>query len=267
MSFIQAYHKLTTRQSIEHLKRYANISEEYQDTRLGATKVIKRFKTSDVRKKESKRQTLSVDVMDRYEKNTQMLRSWVDEGVSEDVLEYRQVRYDPFSNRIVYPIRDNGGNIVGVKGRTLCPDYKEKKIRKYTYFNGENGSSIGDIDFVFGYCDHLEDYLQQKEVILFEGEKSVMKMESWGFNNVGALLTSRLNDHQLRILIKLGVSVVFALDKDVDIYEDKNIKKLSKFCKVYYIDDREKILDQKDAPVDKGVEAWKTLYEKRKVYR
>jgi hypothetical protein len=62
------------------------------------------------------------------------LKVWYDEGIPFDIMNKYQVRYDPFSNRIVFPIRDNNGEIINVKGRTLDIDYKAKKIRKYTHF-------------------------------------------------------------------------------------------------------------------------------------
>jgi hypothetical protein len=67
----------------------------------------------------------------------------------------------------------------------------------------------------------------------------------------------------LPILIKLGVRIVFALDKDINIYEDENIKKLSHFVRVEYVRDTENLLEPKMSPVDAGEDTWLHLYERR----
>ena len=80
-------------------------------------------------------------------------------------------------------------------------------------------------------------------------------------------MTSHLNPQQLKILVRLGVRVVFALDKDVRVRDDHNISKLKQYVNTFYLWDREDLLDEKDAPVDKGQEVFKRLYEQRIRYR
>ena len=96
---------------------------------------------------------------------------------------------------------------------------------------------------------------------------SVLKAASGGIENTGAILTSHLNPEQMKILAKLGFNVVFALDKDVNIREDHNIAILKNYVNVTYIYDAADWLDEKDAPVDKGEEIFRELYERRFRYR
>ncbi len=258
LTFIQKYHKLNMRDAIEILKEYANITEDLTQESLSATKTIKKYRNLHKDNKKVIHSKLPNDVMSEYENDKDKLKLWADEGIAYDTMEKYQVRYDPFSDRIVFPIRDMTGNIISIKGRTLDPDYKSKKIRKYTYFN-----SIGDADFLFGYCEHKENIINQNEIIVFEGEKSVMKAESYRVFNSVALMTSHLNPLQLPLFLKLGCRVVFALDKDVDIMADENIKKLKRFLKIEYIKDKSGLLKEKDAPVDLNCEVWNKLYESR----
>ena len=113
----------------------------------------------------------------------------------------------------------------------------------------------------------MEYILDKKEVIIFEGCKSVLLADSWGIHNTGALLTSHLNPNQMKILARLGIRVVFALDKEVRVRDDHNIGKLKRYTAVEYLWDREDLLDEKDAPVDKGLEVFEKLYEQRLRYR
>lgn len=258
LTFIKQYHKCTTREAVNILKKYANVTDNVATQRLSATKVIKKFKRQQNKKVSARHTLLDDNVMDQYERNKEKLKVWLDEGISYEALKKYQVRYDVLSNRLVYPVRDINGNIISVCGRTLEEDYKAKKIRKYTYFQ-----SLGTLDTIFGYYENLENIQEQNEIILFEGAKSVMLCDTWGIHNVGAILTSHLNLQQVKILVKLGTTVVFALDKGINIKDDKNINKLKHYVRVEYIQDNE-LLQEKESPVDRGFEVWKQLYEKRR---
>jgi len=260
LTFIQKYHKCDFKTALNILKQYANIDENYVDTRLNITKVIKKFKIHQIKQRD-KHLVLDKNIMSKYEKDLDKLKIWNDEEISYEIMEKYQVRYDPFSNRIVFPIRDINGSIINIKGRTLDPNFKEKKLRKYTYF-----SKLGELDFIFGHYEHLQYILDKKELILFEGEKSVMISEGWGVLNTCALLTSHLDPLQLKVLIKLGVRIVFALDKGMNIKLDENIIKLSHFVRIQYVEDDKKngLLEDKMSPVDRGFDVWSTLYERRK---
>ena len=119
------------------------------------------------------------------------------------------------------------------------------------------------MDIIYGLHENLGTIQKQKEIILFEGAKSVLIADGWGIQNCGALLTSHLNPGQMKILAKLGVRAVFALDRDVDVSKDKNIRKLTNYIHVETIRDTGHLLDEKDSPVDKGEEVFRKLYEQR----
>lgn len=87
------------------------------------------------------------------------------------------------------------------------------------------------------------------------------------YNITGAILTSHLNPNQMKLLAALGCRVVFALDKDVCIRDDHNIKRLKQFVNVQYLWDKDNLLGEKDSPVDRGQETWKKLYEGRLSWR
>lgn len=266
-TFTKRYFNCTTSQAVEYLKKYANIDESngeitYRKEKYAATKTCMKFQKPKKIQKVAKNTTYPDNYMDRFEYNEEKLSTWVQEGISKETLKDFEVRYDAFSNRIVYPIRDLSGEIVNIGGRTLDPQFKEKKQRKYTYFSG-----WGVMNIIYGLFENIGSILEKKEVIIFEGCKSVLLANTWGIKNCGALLTSHLNPNQLKILAKLGCRVVFALDKDVRIREDHNIQKLKNYVNVEYIWDRADLLGEKDSPVDKGEEVFKKLYEERLRFR
>ena len=264
LSFIKYYNHCTFGEAVEILKRYAGCNGEIvPKKKMAAIEVAKRYKGRKKQTKVAQTKVLPDDYMLRYERNTEKLAVWEAEGISEASLERFQVAYDSFSDRLVYPVRNVNGEIVNVGARTLDPNWKQKKLRKYSYLFSWDGG----MNTVFGIAENKEEILKKREIIIFEGAKSVMIADSWGVKNCGALLTSHLSQFQLKILAKLGVRVVFALDKEVVIRDDPNIARLKRYVSVDYIWDRDGLLDEKDSPVDKGVEAFMKLYEGRLHYR
>ena len=263
LNFIKFYNHCSYGEAVEILKKYAGVDGEVvASKKLAAVEVAKRFQKRKKQVRTSKSTILPSDYMLRYQNNPSKLSIWEQEGISRTSLERFQVKYDQFSDRLVYPIRNLSGEIINVSGRTVDPQWKEKKLRKYTYFK-----PLGVLDTIYGLAENKEDILRKREIILFEGAKSVMLADSWGIKNTGAVLTSHLSPIQLKILAKLGCTVVFALDKEVPIREDQNIARLKRYVKVEYLWDRDNLLDDKDSPVDKGQEVFQRLYEGRLRYR
>lgn len=267
IEFVQKYHKCGFNKALEILYTYAKIDSstpnpERPVRHLPCTKVMQKYGVKNKVQKQSKTSDLGDSYMSRFDGSPERTKSWEDEGISREVLENFQVRYDQFSNRIVFPIRDTKGKIINVCGRTLDLDFKAKGIRKYTYFH-----PLGILDTMFGFYENRQPIIEKHEIILFEGAKSVMLAASWGWRNTSAILTSHLNPHQFRILAELGVDVVFALDKDVNIWEDDQIAKLKRYCNVSAVVCRDDRLEDKMAPVDAGRETWENLYAERRAVR
>ena len=257
ISFVQAYYHCGIDQAINILLEYLGESGEEVEIpqKLSATVVAREYNPKQEREKACTAKPLPDDYMSRFEKRDDKLEIWRAEGISDKSLEKFQVFYDPIDDRLVYPVRDTLGNIVNIGGRTLSPKYKELGLRKYCYYY-----KWGTINTIYGLAENREGIIRKQEIILFEGCKSVLLADTWGIPNTGAILTSHLSVNQMRILIKLGVDVVFALDKDVDVTTDKHVQKLKRFVNVYYLRDRDNLLDAKDAPVDKGREVFEALY-------
>lgn len=175
------------------LKVYKNISRLYKDY-----------------KKESiNRAILNVAEIEKY--SDEIPEEWVEEGINPQFMKKYNIRIDHNANRIVYPVYDNDLNLIGFKGRTRFKNYKEMKIKKY-----QNYQKIGTTDFFIGMKENYENIKKHNEVIIFEGIKSGMKVEEWGYDYWLSSETGWLNDEQVLILIKLGIKdIVIAYDNDV----------------------------------------------------
>jgi len=262
IDFIVRLNKCSVKDAFNILEKYLGIDiSNAPVTRLAATSVAKKFQQCNRHKKESVKEILPETYMCRFQDNPEKLQIWRDEGISNESMQKFMVRYDNFSDRIVFPIRNLTGDIINVSGRTLDPNYKEKGLRKYTYFKG-----LGCLDTIYGLYENFQDIKDKREIILFEGAKSVMKADSWGITNTGAILTSHLNPYQMKILISLDVDIVFALDSDIDIRQDANINKLKPYSRIYWVYNKNDLLEPKESPVDKGEDIFRFLYnEKRRL--
>ena len=205
------------------------------------------------------------DPMNKYEKSD--IKEWIAEGIQQSVMDKYNVRYNRYDNRIVFPVRDDNGNVVSVKGRTLDPDFKSKKGfegRKYAYY-----THIGASYFFFGFFENRQEIERQNSVIIFEGEKSVMNLEGYGITNCIASLTDALTDEQVEELIKLSCrDIIMAWDKGVTkthIQEAVNV--LKKYKNIFFLNDTNGLLDDKDSPIDKGIEIFDFLYKTKERIR
>lgn len=220
---------------------------------------LKNIKPTNTNNVEVKHNVLNKNIYNNYSKEPITL--WEEEGISSQVMDLFEVRIDKKSNRIVYPVYDNDGNFINVKGRTLYSNFKELKIPKYM-----NYYPIGTMDYFQG-MNVAKDYIND-EIIIFESIKSVMKAFDWGYKNCVSAEKHTLTSEQEDILIKMGKNIVFAFDTDVD-YNSPDIKKtldkLKRITNVYIITSRQLLggVESKNSPVDCGKEIWEEAYKRR----
>lgn len=204
------------------------------------------------------REILPANTMDKFIDD--IPEEWVEEGIRPDIMKKYGIRIDKRGNRIVYPVYDSDGNLIGVKGRTRFKNYKEMNIQKYM-----NYTKIGKVDYFVGMKENEPEIRRQNRVVIFEGIKSGMKVEGWGEKAWLASETSWLNDEQVKLLLRLRIKeVVIAFDQDVCLKKIRDCTSLlRRFTNVYAVIDKNKLLDEKMSPCDKGRDIWKQLYDER----
>lgn len=192
--------------------------------------------------------TYPEEILEQYGNTPCLL--WLRDGISLETQRKWGVGYCVESQRITLPIRTSTGEILAVKGRcNYVPDEFEPK---YLYLiQGPMSQTL------FGYSENYSS-LYENDVIVVESEKSVLKMSSWGYNNVVALGSNSLSTTQAKLLMSLNPkSVIFMLDKGLSLENTKrNADLLQTFCtmrqlKIKYWSWEDNItLDDKCAPCD-----------------
>lgn len=231
--------------------------EKIEYTRSETVKELRRFKPK--RKKEVTHEILDENFMESVEKY--IVPEWVEEGIIANTQSLFEVFIDRKYKRWFFPIRNHDGDLVSTKGRTFVDQFKLKGVMKFVY-----NPNLGTNDILFGYYLTQFHIAESKEMILFEGEKSVMKAFSMNVRNTVAVGKNGINPMLIKAIIKsLAKSVVIAYDKDVpmSVIQD-DIDKLKHYKDVYYIWDKTGLLGEKDCPIDKGLEVWEYLYKTKR---
>ena len=175
---------------------------------------------------------------------------WLKDGISLSTQRKWGIGYDVLSQRITLPIRTSTGEIMAIKGR--LNGNPEEFEPKYLYI--ENGPMSQTL---FGYSENYSS-LYENEIIVVESEKSVLILDSWGYNNVVALGSNSLSPTQAKLLISLNPKrVIFMLDKSLSLDNTKrNADLLKTFCTMRQLEIRywnwedNLTLDDKAAPCD-----------------
>jgi len=117
--------------------------------------------------------------------------------------------YDRFRGRLIFPLHDHRGRVVGFSGRILAKDVKEAK-----YINSPETMVYHKRSLLFGYHQNLEAIREKKSVIVMEGEFDVLSSVQAHVKHVVAVKGSSLTVEQVRILARTVQTIYLALDAD-----------------------------------------------------
>ncbi|RPJ50603.1 MAG: DNA primase [Chloroflexi bacterium] len=116
--------------------------------------------------------------------------------------------YDKFRHRIMFPIRDGVGRMVGFGGRILNPEDQPK-------FMNSPQTALFDKGRLLYAMDQARKAIRAKDqVVIVEGYLDVIALHQAGFNNVVSPMGTALTEDQLRMLKRLTRRIVLALDPD-----------------------------------------------------
>lgn len=117
--------------------------------------------------------------------------------------------YDRFRDRVMFPIYDRVGHIVGFSGRVLDSAQKTAK-----YVNTPETPVFKKSDLLFGYQQAKDAILMQDYTIIVEGQLDVIAMHKLGIRNVVAPLGTALTDQHLQQLKRMSNRVMLLFDND-----------------------------------------------------
>jgi len=199
---------------------------------------------------------------------------WLEEGITVETMQKYEISYYWPEKHIIIPHRDMDGNLIGIRRRSLKPEDSKNKYMPETICDITYGHALSLN--LYGLQFNKDYIAKTRTAVLVEGEKSVMKADSYfnGKSNVVATCGFNVSDWQIRALVNLGVNTVYlGFDKDFDITKEREYEKdsilwndylryrdridtlaarLKKEFETYIIFDRKELLGPKDSPLDKN---------------
>jgi DNA primase len=115
--------------------------------------------------------------------------------------------FDMLRARVVLPIRDVRGTVVGFSGRVL--DSSEPK-----YLNTPETALFNKRNVLFGLHEAREAILRDKRVVVVEGQLDFISLFQAGFEGAVASQGTAFTPEQARLLKRYANTVVFAYDSD-----------------------------------------------------
>ncbi len=126
-------------------------------------------------------------------------------AIQKDLQEDRP--YDRFRNRLMFPIHDGQGRIIGFGGRTLGDDDAK-------YLNGAESPLYRKSSVLYGLHHALASMRETKKVIVVEGYFDVLACHRVGMKNVVATCGTALTEEHAKMLKRYVETVVLCLDSD-----------------------------------------------------
>ncbi len=116
--------------------------------------------------------------------------------------------YDRFRGRLIFPIRDPGGKLVGFGGRALAKEAQPKYLNTPQTPLFDKGGCLYAVDRAKQEIRHTG------QAVIVEGYVDALMAHQHGFRNVVAALGTAVTDRQLSLLKKWASELCFALDPD-----------------------------------------------------
>lgn len=116
---------------------------------------------------------------------------------------------DRFKNRIIFPITDQMGNVLGFTGRVINPADQPK------YLNTPETNIFHKGRILYGLDIAKQSIKQDKNAVIVEGQMDVISSHQAGVKNVVASSGTALTSDHLDVLSRYSNNIIFAFDQDL----------------------------------------------------
>lgn len=117
--------------------------------------------------------------------------------------------FDRFRGRIMFPLRDDNGNVVAFSGRTLTSD---KQVAKY--LNSPETPIFEKSRLLYNFHNARLNVRKSGKVIVFEGFMDTLSAERIGVSNSVAVMGTALSDAHIVKLKRIAKEVLVCCDGD-----------------------------------------------------
>ncbi len=117
---------------------------------------------------------------------------------------------DRFRGRVIFPLFDHRGNVVGFAGRIL--PWQKQDMAKY--INSPDTEAYHKSKVLYGLNITKSEIRDKKFAVVVEGELDMISSYQAGVKNVVAIKGSALTEDQLRLISRFAKKIVLCLDSD-----------------------------------------------------
>ncbi|WP_338982929.1 DNA primase [Spiroplasma endosymbiont of Othius punctulatus] len=116
-----------------------------------------------------------------------------------------------FKNRIIFPIKDFDGNVLGFSGRVFG---KSEENEKHKYLNSKDNKIFKKSEITYN-LDNAKGVIDRKdEAIVVEGYMDVIALEKIGINNSIAIMGVAFTKSHVQLISKYSKNITMMLDSD-----------------------------------------------------
>ena len=205
---------------------------------------------------------------------------WLNEGLSVESMKKYSIKYYIHQHKIIIPHFNHSGELIGIRGRALLQQDIDNGKKYMPIYLGNKIYSHSLRHNLYGLYINKKAISDIKKCIIFESEKSVIKMDTiYGEYNISvAVGGSNISKHHINTLVSLGVEeIIIAFDRQYKVLNDEEcllwMKKIQKVIEKYsdrvtitVIWDTENLLGYKDSPIDLGKDIFEKLYNNRIIF-
>ncbi len=202
-------------------KRYNKLMEElngfYQDqlkTSAAKKKVVNYAKNRGISGSIAKRFELGfappgwTNLFDSYKNSEESTQDLLSMGMIVPKKDKKDDYYDRFRDRLMFPIHNTKGSVIGFGGRVLSSKDKPK------YLNSPETPLFSKSKELYGLY-HCRKYSRKIDaIIVVEGYMDVIALHQQGITNVVATLGTATTSSHLQVLSRTAETIVFCFDGD-----------------------------------------------------
>ena len=115
--------------------------------------------------------------------------------------------YDRFRNRVMFPVFNSKGNVIGFGGRVL-DDSKPKYLNSPETLVFQKGTNLYGLNFAIKHKN------EERYFIIVEGYMDLISLHQYGITNVVASLGTAPTTNQARLLKRYADKVIISYDAD-----------------------------------------------------
>ena len=124
-----------------------------------------------------------------------------------------KTHYDFFRGRVMFPITDYNGNIIGFSGR-LAVDVKEGEKAPSKVTNSLETEAYSKSNSLLGIFIAKNNILKFDSAIVVEGNYDVTSLHQVGLTNTIGCLGTAFTEEQCKLIKRFTSNIVFAIDND-----------------------------------------------------